>query len=249
MAALGRGAEVLPIRLWVHCGEFHARDGRLAGYTDAEIERFAGWWGEKGRAIEALCRVGYLVKTGDEYACADWLEHQGHIDALKTRNRNAANARWEEYRRKNKGRGRNAARNANALQRQSPIPPSFQTVPTLQTPRSKGGGGGRKSGGVGAGGRGSEGKRVLGVAAPAGWSGRFQWPGPLEVPVPLFHEKAEAMLADCDAAITEIEKAGLEHQGAKDALGNPIKTLLPEAKAAKKAWLERKLDVRKARSA
>lgn len=35
---LGRGAEVLPLRLWCHVGKYHAQDGRLAGYSPQEIE-------------------------------------------------------------------------------------------------------------------------------------------------------------------------------------------------------------------
>ena len=92
---LGRGAEVLPIRLWAYCGKFHAETGRLTGLTTREIERVIGWWGSPGKALEGLVQAEYLEKAGEEYKAAHWKRHQGHIWALKQRNKKAALSRWK----------------------------------------------------------------------------------------------------------------------------------------------------------
>lgn len=86
IARLGRSAEVLPIRLWTYCGEFHSEDGRLAGYSVAEIEGLIGWWGKSGAAVEALVAVGFMDDEGNGiYSVHDWLSHAGHIAAYKTK--------------------------------------------------------------------------------------------------------------------------------------------------------------------
>ena len=38
---LGKGAELLPLRLWCHCAEHHAENGELAGYTAQELEEMS----------------------------------------------------------------------------------------------------------------------------------------------------------------------------------------------------------------
>ena len=45
---LGRGSEVLPIRLWCACGKHRAESGKLDGYSAQEIESLVEWWGESG---------------------------------------------------------------------------------------------------------------------------------------------------------------------------------------------------------
>ena len=95
---LGRGAEVLPIKLWSHCGVHHAESGKLTSYGPEEIEAVAGWWGEKGRAVEAMLTVGFLDhdKEGN-LQVHDWFDHAGHLAAFKKRARTAAKARWRLY--------------------------------------------------------------------------------------------------------------------------------------------------------
>lgn len=97
---LGRGAEVLPIKLWSYCGKFHAEDGRLAGYSPQEIESIVGWWGKAGDAVAALVRVEFLdeLPDGSGYQVHDWLEYQGHIEAFRQRSKKAAAARWSKAR-------------------------------------------------------------------------------------------------------------------------------------------------------
>lgn len=91
---LGRGADVLPIRLWAYCGKYHAESGRLTGYSPQEIEKLIDWWGKSGEAVEALLKVGFLEdKNGLQVH--DWKEEQGHIHALKIRNKKVAKNRWK----------------------------------------------------------------------------------------------------------------------------------------------------------
>lgn len=95
---LGRGAEVLPIKLWSYCGKYHAESGKLTSYGPDEIEAAAGWWGEKGRALEALMTVGFLEKDrAGNFQVHDWLEHAGHLAAFKKRAKTAAKKRWSKY--------------------------------------------------------------------------------------------------------------------------------------------------------
>lgn len=92
---LGRGAEVLPIRLWAYCGKFHFEDGRLTDYTEQEIETLVCWWGEPGRVVAALRKCGFLDDHGQGLQVHDWKQHQGHIKAYKDRAVNAAKIRWD----------------------------------------------------------------------------------------------------------------------------------------------------------
>lgn len=114
---LGRGAEVLPIKLWRYCGKFHAEDGKLIGYSQAEIEAQVGWWGKPGEAVAALCddRVRYLRKIDNGFEAVDWLEHQGHLKMFKERARTAANTRWGNA-------SSNASGMPQAIHEQCPVP-------------------------------------------------------------------------------------------------------------------------------
>ncbi len=95
---LGRGAEVLPLRLWAYCGKHHCADGRLAGYSGQEIESLVNWWGKSGEMIDAMKRVSFISKQGDGWEVCSWQEHQGHLAAFKVRARAAADARWKAIR-------------------------------------------------------------------------------------------------------------------------------------------------------
>jgi hypothetical protein len=96
---LGRGAEVMPIKLWNYCGKFHTEDGMLAGYSTQEIETILGWWGLKGQALEVMEDVGFIRKNGNGWEVVDWLKHQGHLAAFKARSIKANKKRWADYRR------------------------------------------------------------------------------------------------------------------------------------------------------
>jgi hypothetical protein len=62
---LGRGSEVLPIKLWCWCAKYHAESGWLTGYSAQEIESILGWWGEPGKMVEAMVKVGFLIESVD----------------------------------------------------------------------------------------------------------------------------------------------------------------------------------------
>lgn len=91
---LGRGADVLPIKLWRYVGKYHSEDGRLTGYTEQEIAAAAEWWGKPDEFIAAMLAVVFLEKDGDTYIVHDWLKQQGHIAALRRRNQLNAESRW-----------------------------------------------------------------------------------------------------------------------------------------------------------
>lgn len=93
---LGRGAEVLPIKLWSYCGRLHAESGRLTAYSQQEIESIAGWWGRAGEMIDGMLKTGFLETDGDGYKIHAWKEHQGHIVNFHKRAKTAAKARWEQ---------------------------------------------------------------------------------------------------------------------------------------------------------
>lgn len=91
---LGEGAELLPIKLWIHCGKHHPANGVLNNYTDDEIEKICGWEGKQGAMIRAMEELNFLQKTSGGWQVNDWLVHEGHLAAYEKRARNAANARW-----------------------------------------------------------------------------------------------------------------------------------------------------------
>lgn len=95
---LGRGSEVLPIKLWCWCAKYHAESGLLAGYSADEVEAAVGWWGEPGKFVEAMLKVGLLEKNELGFYVHDFRGRNGHIAAFKERAKNAAEIRWERIR-------------------------------------------------------------------------------------------------------------------------------------------------------
>src|SRR4051812_1225837 len=91
---LGKGVEVLPLRLWSYCGKFHPEDGRLSGYSEAEIASIAGWWREPTEFLQAMLDVCLMGKDERGYFIHEWREHQGHLEAFKVRAKKGAAARW-----------------------------------------------------------------------------------------------------------------------------------------------------------
>ena len=92
---LGRGSEVLPLKLWCYCGKFHPRDGRLTGYAIQEIESLVGWWGKSGRFVDAMLTVGFLHQEENGYVVHEWKDHEGHLISYIVRAKKAAKARWD----------------------------------------------------------------------------------------------------------------------------------------------------------
>ena len=95
---LGKGAEVLAIRLWCACGKYQAESGRLIGYSTQAIEATCAWWGRKGEMVDAMLEVGFIEKTDDGFQVHDWPDHAGHLAAFKERAVKAARKRWESIR-------------------------------------------------------------------------------------------------------------------------------------------------------
>lgn len=95
---LGRGADLLPIKLWRFCGKFHPDDGKLIGYSDQEIESACDWWGEKGKMVEVFVTLVWLEPIENGYQVHDWIEHQGHLKAYRKRAKDAAASRWGRIR-------------------------------------------------------------------------------------------------------------------------------------------------------
>lgn len=91
---LGRGAEVMPLKLWTYCGKYYAEGGRLSAHGVQEIESIVGWWGKPGEAVKGMLKVNFLDHDADGYFVHDWTEHQGHIHALRKRAKHAAEVRW-----------------------------------------------------------------------------------------------------------------------------------------------------------
>jgi hypothetical protein len=124
---LGKGSEVLPLKLWSYCGKFHAEAGDLTGYSGQEIESLVGWWGKSGECVNAMVTVGFIEKTDTGYRVHDWSEHAGHLGAFKARAKNAAEVRWAKARGQLcKKCSKHAPSNANGLCKQCSIP----TIPT-----------------------------------------------------------------------------------------------------------------------
>ena len=119
VAQLGRGSELLPIKIWCHCGVHHADTGIMAGYSKKEIESLAGWAGEEGEMIKAMESIGLLEKIENGWKVHDWESINGHLVTFHERAKNAAKARWSKY----------ATSNAPSIVKQCPKP--NLTIPNL----------------------------------------------------------------------------------------------------------------------
>ncbi len=91
---LGRGSDVLPVRLWCYCGKFHADTGDMTGYSPTELESLIGWWGQPGKAVEVLEHLKFLDATDSGYKVHDWDKINGHIAAFKARAQAGAAEKW-----------------------------------------------------------------------------------------------------------------------------------------------------------
>lgn len=96
---LGRGAEMLPIRLWCYCGIHPKDNGTLTDFSADDVEAvILKWWGKRGQAVEALVKVGFLDFDGTTYRAHGFNEKNGHIIAFHERAVKAAGARWGKLR-------------------------------------------------------------------------------------------------------------------------------------------------------
>jgi hypothetical protein len=130
---LGKGAEVLLIRLWCHCGVHHSGDGKLSGYSPSEIETTVGWWGKPGEMVAAMIGLRWLEQDSDgDMRVHDWVEHQGHIAAFKAKGRAMAMARWNTA----SNADSNAARGSPALPKPTNQPTEAANQKSSGRPRS-----------------------------------------------------------------------------------------------------------------
>lgn len=96
---LGRGAEMLPIRLWCYCGIHPKDNGTLTDFTADDVEAvILKWWGKRGQAVEALVKVGFLDFDGTTYSAHGFDRKNGHIIAFHERAVKAASVRWGKLR-------------------------------------------------------------------------------------------------------------------------------------------------------
>lgn len=97
---LGKSAEILPIRLWLYCGKYHAEKGIIPAPCASAVETRIRWWGRPGDAISALVEAGFLERLGDgSLAVHDWKDFQGHIHVYKIRAQKARAAQLEKAQR------------------------------------------------------------------------------------------------------------------------------------------------------
>ena len=129
---LGKGSEVLILRLWTYAARFHAEDGSFAGYTPEEIESIAGWTGDATAMLQAMLKVAYLDQTPEGVVLHGWKEHQGHIAEFRSRGKMMAEARWARARDAASNAARIAASNAETPA-PAMLPQSLQSLTNKET--------------------------------------------------------------------------------------------------------------------
>ena len=96
ISRLGKGSEMIPIRLWLFMAKMPTCAGVMVNYTPSEWRMASGWHGDVPKLLLALTEVGFLDKLGDNhYKLHQWEEHQGHLIAYSIRGKKAAKARWK----------------------------------------------------------------------------------------------------------------------------------------------------------
>lgn len=134
---LGRGSEALPIRLWCYCGKYHMESGKLADYSPQEIESLVGWWGKPGEMVEVMEKVGLLEKLEKGYKVRDWGHYQGHLHALKVRNKKVALNRWKNMKKASKSNNyRRHQKSTSGIPLNEcgvPLPIPYHTIPKRTT--------------------------------------------------------------------------------------------------------------------
>ncbi len=73
IAALGKLADVYPLRLWCWCAKY-AKDGIVRGGAQ-ELEKAVRWTGESGKCHKAMVDAGFLNRDGK--TVHDWQIHAG----------------------------------------------------------------------------------------------------------------------------------------------------------------------------
>lgn len=125
---LGRGSEVVPLRLWVFTARYFAADGKLTGISADELEQECHWWGDKGKMVAALVDCKWIHGRPGSFEVHDWLEYQGHIIAFSERGKLMNQIRWAKERGKNDAIGSPTGNPAR-----SPIGSPIGSPPTERT--------------------------------------------------------------------------------------------------------------------
>src|SRR6185369_14826375 len=123
MALLGPLADALPVRLWAYCAKVHPKDGAMIGYKASEVEAAIRWRGKPGKAVRAMLSTGFIQRVDNGYACHDWHDHEGHLEAFSRRAKAGAKASWDKY----------ASSTDKHSSSNAPTVPSLPTVPTIPT--------------------------------------------------------------------------------------------------------------------
>lgn len=97
MRAVGDDALLYVVRLWVYCAKFHTATGKLDGYTDEDIHRAVNWTRSDLNLADQLRFCGFIRQGKKGPYIHDWIDHAGHLSALKKRAQSAAKARWKKY--------------------------------------------------------------------------------------------------------------------------------------------------------
>lgn len=130
-------ADVLPLRLWAYCAKIHPVDGRLKGYSAVEVEGAIGWTGDPNKAVEAMGRAGFILKTAGGFQCVDWKQHEGHLAAFSRRGKIANQIRWGRYKQGIlQGIPKSQSRNPPSLPNQPNLPDQKKEKAPPQAPRT-----------------------------------------------------------------------------------------------------------------
>jgi hypothetical protein len=112
---LGLGATGWLINLWLSTSMNHPK-GILDGMTEFDIAIDAGFEGNHEEFVQALVDVGFLEVSNGVYSIHDWEKHQPWVFHSEERSeiaRNAANAKWNRL----KGKNKNVKSNQDDAQR------------------------------------------------------------------------------------------------------------------------------------
>lgn len=102
VSLVGREYADSPLRLFAYCGEHSLLDGVLNDLSDSSIESICDWHGQGGKMIEALVKVGLLIKHDNYYQISEWYEHHGDVIRRKERASKAIGTRWAKGKNKRK---------------------------------------------------------------------------------------------------------------------------------------------------
>lgn len=92
---LGKGSEVLPIRLWCIAAAPYAETGIRPRFSAQEIEAGVKWWGKPGACAPALRLAGFLDEAeGNTFVIHNWEERARHLIVNRARAVKAASVRW-----------------------------------------------------------------------------------------------------------------------------------------------------------